>query len=309
MDSGLPGLDQGRKNIKTWKQTALLEAHTHWVWDIAISPNDRILASASFDNTALLWNLDNGQPIGPPLQHAGPVESVSFSEDGKLLATSCADTNTYTWDVAAIVTEDGLNDLFLNSKANQSVLDTNATQLPAQRRPPAYRVPQGFFDGVPPNRSHSSARNSSASPGSTLLSRLFHRNRSPSSGLATPLSSPLDRARNTLKRRRQPSPAVVEVPYAPGLRRNACAREKRKKLFPARIPSASNSQPQNPNVTQSSSQPHASSSTTPPVGDATGIATTSTTSRPDATIRRAGLWTRFWLFLGCLSPEYTNGHH
>ncbi|KAG1853801.1 WD40-repeat-containing domain protein [Suillus tomentosus] len=293
-------------NTKTWKQTALLEADTDLVFAIAISPNDRILANAWYNQTVLLWNLDNGQPIGPPIQHASSVDSLSFSQDGKLLATGCFDKNAYTWDVAAIVKEAGLDDLLSEPKANKLAVHASAAPPPAQRRPPAYRIPQGFFDGSPPNRSHSSARRSAASsvsPGSKLLGRLFHRNRSPSSARATPLSSPLDWTRNILKQRRQrgegiafqgPDPAVVEVPCAPGTRRNACAREKRKNLFTPKIPTTA---------------AISGSSSTPPVGDATGIATISTTSRPDATIKQAGLWTRFWLFLGCLSPEYTDGHH
>ncbi|KAG2045954.1 hypothetical protein BDR06DRAFT_977838 [Suillus hirtellus] len=49
--------------------------------------------------------------------------------------------------ITTIVREAGLDDLLLNSK-------TSATQPPVQQHPPAYRVPQGFFDGVPPNGSH-----------------------------------------------------------------------------------------------------------------------------------------------------------
>ncbi|KAG2343491.1 hypothetical protein BDR05DRAFT_1000102 [Suillus weaverae] len=69
-------------------------------------------------------------------------------------------------------------------------------------------------------------------PGSTFISRLFHR--SPSDPHDTSPSSPLDWARNLLKRRGQSdegtelqgdSSAVVEVPYAKGKRRNASARE------------------------------------------------------------------------------------
>jgi hypothetical protein len=65
----------------------------------------------------------------------------------------------------------------------------------------------------------------SAVPGSTLLSRLFHRN--PYDVHETSPSSPLDWARNLLKRHRQNGegielqgckPAVVEVPYAKGKR-------------------------------------------------------------------------------------------
>ncbi|KAG2117157.1 uncharacterized protein F5147DRAFT_671462 [Suillus discolor] len=240
------------------------------------------------------------------------------------MSTACQDTNAYTWDVAAIVTEAGLDDLLLSSKANKSVLHATATRPSVQRRLPNHRIPQGFFDGVPPDRSHSSARDhphSSVPPGSTFLGRLFHRlNRSPSSAHTTSPSSPLEWARNIMKRRVRRdegikvqgcSPAVVEVPYAKGKRRNACAREKRKRLFPQKNPTASSSRPPKPNITQPSSQPQAAnslSSTTSAVGNVTAIAATSTPSRPDATIRQAGLWTRFWLFLGCLSPEYTVGH-
>ncbi|KAG1839336.1 hypothetical protein DFJ58DRAFT_845756 [Suillus subalutaceus] len=109
-------------------------------------------------------------------------------------------------------------------------------------------------------------------------------------------------------------PAVVEVPCTKGKPRNFSAREValakqkqkyRTKPLHSENSTAGSSQTPKPNVPKSSSQPHAagsSSSTTPTVGDPT-IATTSTPSRLDATIRQAGLWARFWLFIGCLSPE------
>ncbi|KAG2047255.1 WD40 repeat-like protein [Suillus hirtellus] len=316
-------------NTTTWKQTAILEAHTSVVWAIAISPNDHILASASYDNTALLWNLDNGQLIGPPLQHTNFVESVSFSEDGNLLATGCYDANVYTWDVGAIVKEAGFDDLLSNSK---SALHASATRPPVQRRPPTHRTPRGFFDGVPPDRSHSSARNhhySSVPPGSTFLGRLFHRNRNPSSAHTTSPSSPLDWARNLVKQRERSGEATelqerspaVEVPYAKGKRRNASAREvafakqkqkQKTKSSHSKISTTGSPQPPKPNIAHPSSQSHTADSSllsTPAAGDATAATISTTASRPHATIRDVGLWTRFWLFLGCLSPEYTDGHH
>ncbi|KAG2737744.1 hypothetical protein P692DRAFT_20760991, partial [Suillus brevipes Sb2] len=195
-------------------------------------------------------------------------------------------------------------------------------------RPPAYRVPQGFFDGVP--SSHFSAQShthSSALPASTFLSRLF--GHSPSDAHSMSPSSPLDWARNLLKPWRQSgeqievqgrSPAVVDVPYGKGKRRNACAREKRKRPLPWQNATASCSRPPKPSAnqqsgtatqTQSSLQPQpavSNSSTTPAVGD-NAAATSSTPSRPDVLLRRARLWTRFWLFIGCLSPEYQDGRH
>jgi WD40 repeat protein len=80
----------------TWRQTAVLMGHTALVYGIAISPNGRILASASWDRTARLWNLENGQQIGSPLQHESYVNCVSFSTDEKPLVTGCDDKNAYT---------------------------------------------------------------------------------------------------------------------------------------------------------------------------------------------------------------------
>jgi WD40 repeat protein len=95
----------------SWQQIAVWTGHTSVVYDIAISPNGRILASASGDNTARLWNFETGQPIGSPLQHENHVRCTSFAPDGKLLATGCQDNNAYMWDVSAIVKEAGLAEL------------------------------------------------------------------------------------------------------------------------------------------------------------------------------------------------------
>jgi len=99
-------------NTTTWKRTALWSTeHVFCIIAIAISPNGRILASASFDQTARLWNFENGQPISSPLQHPNSVLCISFSADGELLATGCHDNNAYMWDITAIVKEAGFNDL------------------------------------------------------------------------------------------------------------------------------------------------------------------------------------------------------
>ncbi|KAG2745943.1 WD40 repeat-like protein [Suillus brevipes Sb2] len=299
-------------NTTNWKQTAVLDEHNHAVRAIAISPNGSILASASDDETTRLWNLDNGQPISSPLQHADGVKCVSFSAGGKRLATGCDDKNAYIWDIAAILREAGLDDPLLDPKARKSTLHVNATRPPIQVHPPVNRVPQGFFDGVSP--SHSSTRSRlSTPPGTTFLGRLF--GHSPSDAQDTSPAPPLDWHRKSDEgiELRGRSPAVVEVPYAKGKRRNACAREKRKRPLPLKKPTAGNSHPPKPNATNPSSQPQAadSSSSTAPVigGAATTTGTTPTPSRPDIMIRQAGLWTRFWLLICCTSTEHTDGHH
>jgi len=184
-----------------------------------------------------------------------------------------------------------------------------------------------FFDGVPLDRSHFAAQGHPhfpAQPGRAFLGRLFRHN--PSDTYDTSPSSSFDWARNLLKWRGRTdegiklhgrSQAVVEVPCAPGQRRNACARERRR---PVKLPSKSttpgSSQRFRPKIgetqIQPCSQPQAadsSLSTTPAVGDPTAAAASTMPSRRHAMIRHAGLWTRLWLFIGCLSPEYTDGDH
>jgi WD40 repeat protein len=118
----ISGLNDGKIvtwNTTTWQQIAVLTGHTGIVFDIAISPNDLILASVgNWDWTARLWDLENGQPISSPLQHANDVRCLSFSPDGKELATGCRDYNAYTWDVSAIVREAGREELLSNPRVS-----------------------------------------------------------------------------------------------------------------------------------------------------------------------------------------------
>jgi len=108
-------------NTTTWKRIALWPTgYRNCIHAIAISPNGRILASASFDQTARLWNLESGQPISSALQHPARVSCISFLADGKLLATGCYDNNAYTWDVTAIVKEAGFDDLLLDSDVSDN---------------------------------------------------------------------------------------------------------------------------------------------------------------------------------------------
>jgi len=94
----------------TWQQIAILEGHTSFVHSLSLFHNDRLLASASEDHTARLWNLDTNLPVGPPLQHQDFIYRTAISADGKKLATGC-DKNAYVWDIHAILKEARLEDL------------------------------------------------------------------------------------------------------------------------------------------------------------------------------------------------------
>ena len=86
----------------TFQQIAVLEDHKDSVTAISLFQNDRLLASASLDNTARIWDLDTNLPVGSPMQHQDYVYGAAFSADGNFLVTACQDTNAYVWDVHSI---------------------------------------------------------------------------------------------------------------------------------------------------------------------------------------------------------------
>jgi WD40 repeat protein len=66
--------------------------------DVELSPDGRFLATASANHTAMIWNAQSGEPLHPPLKHAGPVFQVCFSPDGAWLATK-SETEVCVWNV------------------------------------------------------------------------------------------------------------------------------------------------------------------------------------------------------------------
>jgi WD40 repeat protein len=77
-------LTSGKEILKT-------NEHGGWVMCVRFSPtNSMLFASGSGDNCARVIDLGSGKEIAT-LKHKGYVWSVSFSPDGKSLATGCGD--------------------------------------------------------------------------------------------------------------------------------------------------------------------------------------------------------------------------
>jgi WD40 repeat protein/energy-coupling factor transporter ATP-binding protein EcfA2 len=77
-----------------------LHGHSDIIVGVAFSPDGKVLASGGYDNTVILWDVQNRQPIDQPLKgHTGFVQSVAFSPDGKTLASSGDDGTVILWDV------------------------------------------------------------------------------------------------------------------------------------------------------------------------------------------------------------------
>ncbi|CAF0996889.1 unnamed protein product [Adineta ricciae] len=101
-------------SLKIWNMTKdtpvhNLQAHNKEIYTIKWSPTgpgtmnpnaNLLLASASFDSTVRLWDVERGTCQSTLVKHTEPVYSVSFSPDGRLLATGSFDKAIYIWDIA-----------------------------------------------------------------------------------------------------------------------------------------------------------------------------------------------------------------
>lgn len=86
-------------DINTGQIALELPGHINKVNSIAISPNGRLLASASEDRSLRLWDLANGHQIRVLRGHTGSVNCVAFSPNGQLLASASSDKSVRLWDV------------------------------------------------------------------------------------------------------------------------------------------------------------------------------------------------------------------
>ncbi len=72
--------------------------HSAELREIAFSDDSRLVATASRDATARIWDSATGQAITPPLVHLGSVECLEFSPGGDRLLTGSFDHSARQWD-------------------------------------------------------------------------------------------------------------------------------------------------------------------------------------------------------------------
>ncbi|MEG4419922.1 WD40 repeat domain-containing protein, partial [Microcoleus sp. LAD1_D5] len=76
-----------------------LAGHSEGVISVAFSPDGKTLASASYDGTIKVWNLQSQKPIATLAGHSEGVISVAFSPDGKTLASASDDKTIKVWNL------------------------------------------------------------------------------------------------------------------------------------------------------------------------------------------------------------------
>src|SRR5262245_56993062 len=81
------------------QEKAILKGHGHTVSAAAFSPDNKTLATGSWDKTIKLWETDTGKPLHTLTGHADWVLSLRFASEETLIAASPRDLKA--WDLKA----------------------------------------------------------------------------------------------------------------------------------------------------------------------------------------------------------------
>jgi WD40 repeat protein len=87
-------------DIESGKRLVALEGHQDRINSIKFNYNDeRLLATASADGTARLWDANDGRELAVLRADDGPLDSVSFENQGKSLVSAAQDGTVRIWSV------------------------------------------------------------------------------------------------------------------------------------------------------------------------------------------------------------------
>lgn len=75
-----------------------LYGHEKDVSSLAVSPDGKYLASGSWKNNVILWNLDSFKQVWKFKAHKSTVEKIDFGPDSRYFVSCSNDANAHIWD-------------------------------------------------------------------------------------------------------------------------------------------------------------------------------------------------------------------
>jgi WD40 repeat protein len=93
----------GRKGeVKLWRADnslqATIQGHGDCVYGLAISPDAKLVATASYDKLIKLWDSETGKEVRTLKDHTDAIYSLDFTPDGKRLVSAAADRTIKVWN-------------------------------------------------------------------------------------------------------------------------------------------------------------------------------------------------------------------
>jgi WD40 repeat protein len=95
-----PAVKSVARSLPDFVLDRTLNGHSGWVTAVAFSPDGQRLASASWDQSVMFWDVPTGQELGTVAGKMKEVQALAFSRDGHWLATENS-SNTVTLRDAA----------------------------------------------------------------------------------------------------------------------------------------------------------------------------------------------------------------
>ena len=108
----MPGVQSGRQaagfrgirsRLKVWdadtgRLVSEFVGHSDQVRGIVFSPDGRLIASGSFDQTLKIWDAATGKELRTLAGHSNWIQGIALSPDGRTLASASADQTLRLWD-------------------------------------------------------------------------------------------------------------------------------------------------------------------------------------------------------------------
>ncbi|XP_072378444.1 protein HIRA isoform X1 [Diabrotica undecimpunctata] len=113
----------GQINVETWKCIHTLNSHNGDVLDLAWAPHDGWLASASVDNSVIIWNAQKfPEKVAVLKNHTGLVKGVTWDPVDKYIASQSDDKTLRIWRTSDWTQQEVIKEPFTECSATTSVL-------------------------------------------------------------------------------------------------------------------------------------------------------------------------------------------